>query len=522
MKKLICYSLYGDNIKYCMGMLENLIINKVKLPEWQTYIYYYNVPSYYLSLYKDFTVKLIECDYTEYKWEGMLWRFSLLNDNNIDIFLSRDADSRITNREINLINKFIESKYCFHIIRDHSGHGTEILGGTFGVKVKEFNNYYKIKNIKEYILELYKNYHKNMERNVDQYFLRDYIWTLIKDNHLAHISHECVRYHSNDIKIKNDINFIGSDINIKQYNVMIIGNYTDPEYSQYIFKHMMTYKNQFYNLNIVSKGKVDYYIILNYPKENSQYIKSKSLIFYLEPSIITNTYGDFSPKNINKNDYYYYHNNHKAIEWHITYDYNYLINSLDNDYFYNKKTKNISSIVTSNYNLIGHKLRLEFLKYLNNKIDIDVYGKIFDGDKELNGGIILKNLNNYKGEIPGHGTACHSKKELGLEDYKYHIAIENSFENNYWTEKIVDPILCECLTFYDGCLNLNEILHPESYIKINLNDFESSYKIIIDSIKNKEWEKRIDFIRESKKRILNNWSFLHIAFKRINNEHYDY
>jgi hypothetical protein len=216
MKKVISYSLYGNNKKYCIGMLENLKINKEKLSDWDVYIYYSeDVPDKYIEMYKEYNPLLINCGTTEYIWEGMFWRFYPFNDNTIDIFLSRDADSRITDREIKFINEFIVSDKSFHIIRDHPAHGIEILGGTFGVKLKEFNKKYKIKNIDEYILEYRKLYHKHINRNTDQFFLKEKIWPLIKNDNYAHIALEKLRYTDKDIVIGMVYDFIGKDINVE-------------------------------------------------------------------------------------------------------------------------------------------------------------------------------------------------------------------------------------------------------------------------------------------------------------------
>ena len=213
---IISYALYGNNKKYCLGMLENLKINKIKLPEWITYIYYSeDVPNEYIEMYKHYNPILIKCKKTDYKWEGMFWRFNPINNNNINIFLSRDADSRITDREIKFINDFINSDKCFHIIRDNPGHEIEILGGTFGVKVKEFNKKYKIKNIDEYILEYRKLYHKNIEKQPDQIFLRDKIWPLIKNDNYCHIALKELRYSDTDIVTGMVYNFIGKDVDIE-------------------------------------------------------------------------------------------------------------------------------------------------------------------------------------------------------------------------------------------------------------------------------------------------------------------
>ena len=89
----------------------------------------------------------------------MFWRFYPI-ESDIDIMLSRDVDSRITEREMNLVNQWIESDKTFHIIRDHMGHKIEILGGTWGCKVKQFQERYKIKKIDEYINIYYKKFKK--------------------------------------------------------------------------------------------------------------------------------------------------------------------------------------------------------------------------------------------------------------------------------------------------------------------------------------------------------------------------
>jgi hypothetical protein len=103
---------------------------------------------------------LFKCNDKGYKWEGMFWKFYPLEDNNIDYFLSRDSDSRITKREMDLVNEWIISKKCFHIIRDYPYHAIEILGGTFGVDVKKFRNIvinHNFKNIDLHIIIFFIN-----------------------------------------------------------------------------------------------------------------------------------------------------------------------------------------------------------------------------------------------------------------------------------------------------------------------------------------------------------------------------
>ena len=240
MKNVIAFSLFGRENRYTLGMLENIdVINKLSCVNkniWQVYIYYNDIPDsilYLLNKYietsnkhnlqvrnqdsKQITIKLFKQDWLtpNHKFEGTFWRFYPLDHgSDVDILLSRDSDSRITEREFDLVNKFINDKNsCFHVIRDHEGHGTEILAGTFGCKVKSFHNLIKesnnskFKSIREHLVQ-YNDRHK-MNKQVDQIFLTEVIYPIIKDHMLAHISVPSVRYSDKDVLIKRHPNYVG-------------------------------------------------------------------------------------------------------------------------------------------------------------------------------------------------------------------------------------------------------------------------------------------------------------------------
>ena len=214
MNKIISFCLYGDKDLYCLGLIENINIINEKYNDWKIYVYYNNIPQNILNVLKNSSnTYLFECNHNGYKWEGMFWRFYPIEDENIDYFLSRDADSRINDREMNLVNEWISSNKCFHIIRDYPCHDIEILGGTFGVNVKQFRDisvHHEFKKIDFYKDQYYHIYDKNIERWPDQDFLKKLIYPIIKNNNMTHISYDNLRFSSNDILIIPDINFIGS------------------------------------------------------------------------------------------------------------------------------------------------------------------------------------------------------------------------------------------------------------------------------------------------------------------------
>ena len=59
----------------------------------------------------------------------------LTTSTQVDLFLSRDLDSRFSEREQEAVYEWVNGEKIFHIIRDHPEHGTSILGGTWGCKL---------------------------------------------------------------------------------------------------------------------------------------------------------------------------------------------------------------------------------------------------------------------------------------------------------------------------------------------------------------------------------------------------
>ena len=61
-------------------------------------------------------------DMSKSKIPGMYWRFLAINDTNVDLFIVRDIDSRISYREELAVNEWITSEKIMHVLRDHPHH----------------------------------------------------------------------------------------------------------------------------------------------------------------------------------------------------------------------------------------------------------------------------------------------------------------------------------------------------------------------------------------------------------------
>ena len=177
MKKIISFSLWGDNPTYTQGAIRNAELAKEIYPDWVCRYYIgRSTPQQTidtLSLFDNTEVIVMDVDGD---WTGMFWRFYPAGEQDVDVVIIRDCDSRLNNREKDAVNEWLNSDKGFHIMRDHPYHTTEILGGMWGSK----------KGVTPNIKQQIESYIKGDFWQVDQNFLRDIIYPIVKNNSLVH------------------------------------------------------------------------------------------------------------------------------------------------------------------------------------------------------------------------------------------------------------------------------------------------------------------------------------------------
>jgi hypothetical protein len=176
-KKIISFSLWGENPKYTIGAIRNVGLASILYPGWVCRFYVgKSVPSEIITILKNFkNTEIVEMD-GEGNWSGMFWRFYPASEDDVDIIISRDCDSRLSLRERLAVKEWIDSDKGFHIMRDHPQHGTQILGGMWGVK----------KGVLPQMKEEINNFVKGEFWQVDQNFLTQIIYPKIKNNSIVH------------------------------------------------------------------------------------------------------------------------------------------------------------------------------------------------------------------------------------------------------------------------------------------------------------------------------------------------
>ena len=293
--------------------------------------------------------------------------------------------------------------------------------------------------------------------------------------------------------------------------VGIITNYCTSEQACIEFGNLGKQYCLWNNIELVSpeSRECDYLVIINKPnscmeERVKQFDKKRTIIFQMEPwcenkNWGVNTWGDWANPDPNK---------YLAIIGRKTPTYNNVFWQLEQSYSQLKKpifkTNIISSICSSKYFDPGHIKRIDFLKYMESKSNTTFDVDIFNTDNK-------HNFRNYKGAV-----SPFINKSKGIIQYKYYFMCENNFESGFITEKLWEPILCECLVFYCGAPNVSKYVDPLSFVEIDLDDFDKAYDIISNAIASNLYQQRLPYIRKMKNRLLNEMQFFPRIEKVIN------
>ena len=250
---------------------------------------------------------------------------------------------------------------------------------------------------------------------------------------------------------------------------------------------------------------IDYYVIVNMPPENEYYDPQRTIIFQMEPWVNDNskkwgvkTWGKWANPNPSKDLFLKVFgrktNDYNNVFWQLELNYNQLVNLT---YDIKDKCDEVSSICSSKYFDEGHIHRIDFLKFIEEKIENQgsIKLNIFNSDNKFN-------FKNYKGVV-----SPYVDKSKGILPYKYYFMVENNYEDDFITEKIWEPILCESLCFYYGCPNIDNYVDMDAFVLLDMNDFEKSYAIIKKAIEEDWWSKRIESIRAQKDKFLKKMGF---------------
>lgn len=122
---------------------------------------------------------------------GMFWRFLPYDDVEIELFIVRDLDSRISMREAVAVYEWVNSGKNLHIMRDHPYHINLIMGGMWGLK-RSIN--FSIKDKMLTYLRIRNREFDLFERDEDQHFLAEFIYPKFFFSKIVHASFHKYEY----------------------------------------------------------------------------------------------------------------------------------------------------------------------------------------------------------------------------------------------------------------------------------------------------------------------------------------
>jgi|LauGreDrversion4_2_1035121.scaffolds.fasta_scaffold00729_3 hypothetical protein len=168
--KIISFSVWGTDPTYTIGAIKNAKLAKELFPDWKCIFYCFNsVPTNIVDELKTMDNTIIRFENTFGDTRGAFNRFIPAEEEDVEYYICRDTDSRLSPREKIAVDSWINSGEDFHIMRDHPYHSTHMMAGMWGVKggiLKKMNN-------------SIQNFNPKIEKGEDQNFLSKVVYPLI-------------------------------------------------------------------------------------------------------------------------------------------------------------------------------------------------------------------------------------------------------------------------------------------------------------------------------------------------------
>jgi hypothetical protein len=257
------------------------------------------------------------------------------------------------------------------------------------------------------------------------------------------------------------------------YRIKIFCNFANSENCKNVFEKInyaneITYYGKDKRIYITADDDFTHAIIINNCMPNLSIPKENVIGLAFEPTPflpIDNVFINYAQKHISK----YFIGNSSQLPYPFIEHFAYMWHSRPAKEI-TVKNKIISIAASMKKQAPGHKYRhLLIEKIIENRLPVDIYGY----------GCSLYNYEYIKGTF----NDCEP-----YEDYMFSICIENYSENDYFSEKIITPLLFNCNPIYYGCKNIDNYFND--ILKLSFN-VDKDIEMIANIIKNPElyWKK---------------------------------
>ncbi|MGK8236618.1 tetratricopeptide repeat protein [Roseovarius sp. MS2] len=195
-RNIISFSLWGNRPEYVTGAIINAQIAQHLYVHWTARFYCdTSVPHDAREALKTYGAEVILMTEQRHAKIRPMWRFLASDDQDINVFLCRDADSRLNAKELLAVQDWLSSGKRFHVMRDHIYHHELILAGMWGGMSGV------LPNLESWLLNATDYFDSKFG---DQAFLADMIWPLIRQD---------VRIHDTEYRFPDGTSFpLGYDL----------------------------------------------------------------------------------------------------------------------------------------------------------------------------------------------------------------------------------------------------------------------------------------------------------------------
>ena len=179
-RNIIAFSLWGKEPRYLDGAIRNAEQAAELYPHWRCRFYIdSSVPAAVVEKLTSRGAQTSKRPPRANFYEGLFWRFFAAEDPKVDRFLVRDCDSVVNAREQAAVEEWIASEHHFHVMRDFYTHTEVILAGLWGgvggiLPIRDLIPRFKTSLA--------------LTRTIDQIFLRQMVWPIIRTNVMTHDS----------------------------------------------------------------------------------------------------------------------------------------------------------------------------------------------------------------------------------------------------------------------------------------------------------------------------------------------
>lgn len=194
--KIFSMSVFGTQARYIQGAFRQTELCEKYFPGWQVRIYTDRAENF-LSL--SGRAKIIEVTDGSY---GVFWRFAPMFESPDNIVVVRDSDSRITIREQQAVNEWIQSDKNFHVIKDHESHYQwAINAGMFAYRGQLDAHTYST-------MLAYAN--RSHSYTIDQIWLQEHVWPNVKNSCMIHSMQSDTWFAQTRNMLQNPFSFVGN------------------------------------------------------------------------------------------------------------------------------------------------------------------------------------------------------------------------------------------------------------------------------------------------------------------------